>query len=92
MTNSEILKSNGFKKIPETDISTITLPGAMKAFESLHENFGNVRFKRNYVNQQFIMLKSGVIVSPRVAFDWQNSLSNLKGNGLKILYKKWKCI
>ena len=51
--NSELLRSKGYKKIPETDISTITLPGAMKAFESIHENFSNLDFKI-YVNQQLL--------------------------------------
>ena len=32
------IKVKWFKKIPETDIST-TLPGSMKAFESLHKNY-----------------------------------------------------
>ena len=69
--NSKILKSKGHKKIPETDISTITLPGAMKAFENIHDNFGNLDLKE-LCNPAIYYAKSGIIVSPRVAFDWQH--------------------
>ena len=76
--NSEILKSNGYKKIPETDISTITLPGAMKAFESLHKNYSLLDLEE-LCQPAIHYAKTGVVVSPRVALDWQISLNNLKG-------------
>ncbi len=84
--NSKILKSKGHKKIPETDISTITLPGAMKAFESIHENFGNLDLQE-LCKPAIHYAKTGVVVSPRVAFDWQHSLKNLKGNALEFYTK-----
>ena len=76
--NSEILKSNGFKKIPETNISSITLPGAMKAFESLHNNFCKLDLYE-ICKPAITYAEQGVPVSPRVAFDWNYSIGNLKG-------------
>ena len=89
MINSEILKSDGFKKIPETDISTITLPGAMKAFESLHENYSLLDLEE-LCQPAIHYAKTGVVVSPRVALDWQISLNNLKGTSQKFYAKSGK--
>ncbi len=89
MANSEILKSDGYKKIPETDISTITLPGAMKAFESLHKNFSLLDLKE-LCQPAIHYAKTGVVVSPRVALDWKISLNNLKGSSQKFYTKSGK--
>ncbi len=89
MTNSGILKSNGFKKIPETDISTITLPGAMKAFESLHKNYSTLDLEE-LCQPAIHYAKTGVVVSPRVALDWQISLNNLKGTSQNFYTKSGK--
>ncbi len=85
-SNSEILKTNGFKKIPETDISTITLPGSMKAFESLHKNYSLLDLEE-LCQPAIHYAKTGVVVSPRVALDWQISLNNLKGTSQKFYTK-----
>ncbi len=87
--NSEILKSNGFKKIPETDLSTITLPGAMKAFESLHKKYSLLDLEE-LCQPAIHYAKTGVVVSPRVALDWQISLNNLKGTSQKFYTKSGK--
>ena len=84
--NSENLKSRSFKKIPETDVSTITLPGAMKAFESLHKNYSLLDLEE-LCKPAIHYAKTGVVVSPRVALDWQTSLNNLKGTSQKFYTK-----
>ena len=40
--NAEQIRSNGVIKIPETDVCSITLPGAIKCFETLHNKFGKL--------------------------------------------------
>ena len=85
--NSDFLRQSGLKKIPETDVCSITLPGAIKSFESLHSKFGNMDLF-DICKPAINYAEEGVVVSPRVAFDWYNSNKNLKGIAKKFYTKK----
>ena len=76
--NSDSVRSKGHIFMPETDISSITLPGAMAAFDSLHTKFGKLGLT-DLCRPAIFYAENGVVVSPRVAFDWSYSASNLKG-------------
>ena len=76
--NSDSVRSQGHIFMPETDISSITLPGAMAAFDSLHKKFGKFGLT-DLCRPAIFYAENGVVVSPRVAFDWSYSASNLKG-------------
>ena len=56
LIDSESLRSKNFNKIPETDICSITMPGAVKSFENLNAKFGKMDLMI-YVNLQFSMPK-----------------------------------
>ena len=74
------------RKLPETGVLSITLPGAMKAFESLHKNYSLLDLEE-LCQPAIHYAKTGVVVSPRVALDWQTSLNNLKGTSQKFYTK-----
>ena len=75
--------------MPETGISSITLPGAMKSFDSLHSKFGEIDFK-DICKPAIKYAQEGVVISPRVAFDCYHSSSNLKGVAKKFYTKRGK--
>ncbi len=79
---SENLRLKGYNKIPETGVEAITLPGAIASFESLNQKFGSMEL-RELCYPAIKYAEEGVVVSPRVSFDWFHSFKNLKGNALK---------
>ena len=76
--SGELLRNRGLSKIPEDSVESITMPGAIAAIESLNKKYGT--FDLNQLTKPAIYYaKNGVVVTPRVAFDWSNSFKNLKG-------------
>ena len=75
---SENLRLKGYNKIPEMGVEAITLPGAIASFESLNQKFGSMEL-RELCNPAIKYAEEGVVVSPRVSFDWFHSFKNLKG-------------
>ena len=69
--------------MPNLDVSSITLPGAMAAFDSLHKKFGRLNLN-DICSPAIFYAENGVVVSPRVAFDWSFSANTLKGLARKI--------
>ena len=63
--------------IPEDAVETITMPGAVAAFESLNRKFGKMELS-DLCQPAINYSEKGVIVSPRVAFDWSHSFNHLK--------------
>lgn len=77
--NAKDLRSRGLTKIPEGGVESITLPGAIASFESLNQKYGSMELQELCL-PAIKYAEEGIIVSPRVAFDWHHSFKNLKGN------------
>ena len=87
--SSESLRERGLSKIPEDGVESITMPGAIAALESLNEKYGT--FDLNQLTKPAIdYATNGIVVSPRVAFDWNYSFKNLKGIAKEIYLDKGK--
>ena len=87
--SSEVLRGNGLSKIPEDGVESITMPGAIAALESLNEKYGT--FDLNQLTKPAIdYATNGIVISPRVAFDWNYSFKNLKGVAKDIYSDKGK--
>ena len=76
--NADFLRSKGHTHMPNLDVSSITLPGAMAAFDSLHKKFGQLNLI-DLCSPAIFYAENGVVVSPRVALDWDYSADTLKG-------------
>ena len=72
------LRERGYSVVPECGVESITLPGAVAAFESLNKKFGNLTLKE-LCKPAIQYAENGIVVAPRVAFDWSHSFNNLKG-------------
>ena len=83
--SAENLRNKNFSVLPEDAIETITLPGAVAALESLNIKFGTMGLDE-LVQPAITYARNGIVVSPRVAFDWQHSYKTLKVKQ-KILFK-----
>jgi len=70
---------NGFTEIPETSIHAFTTPGAVKAWETLHQKFGRTDFTRLFADA-IHYCENGYPVAPRVANDWAEWVDKLKLN------------
>ncbi len=68
---ADMLRAQGQKRIGETSVESVTLPGAIDAFCQLSNAWGKIGLDEilapaiNYAEE-------GVPVAPRVAFDWAN--------------------
>lgn len=62
-------RDNGFAEIPELSAHAVTVPGALKAWEALHQRFGKLPFERLF-DDAIELAENGYPVAPRVAFDW----------------------
>ena len=74
--SAKLVRAEGQKKILPNSPHSITLPGAIAAFEKLANDYSQLGLAEAckpaiyYANQ-------GIPVTPRVAFDWQKSADNL---------------
>ncbi len=75
---SKFLKDKNFSVIPEDAVETITMPGAVAALESLNKKFSKMNLDA-LIEPAISYAQNGIVVSPRVAFDWKYSYKNLKG-------------
>ncbi len=66
----ELLIEKGFNEIPINSVHSITLPGAVALFEELAEKFSNLGLTE-LCQAPIKYAEEGVVVSPRVAFDWR---------------------
>ena len=73
--SSDLLLEKGLNKIPINSVHSITLPGAVALFEELALKFSNLGLTE-LCRAPIKYAEEGVVVSPRVAFDW--SLNNSK--------------
>ena len=84
--SAEQLRARGLSSIPEDGVESITMPGAVLALESLNQKFGKMDLAE-LCQPGIYYANNGVVVSPRVAFDWNYSFKNLK-NAAKDFYLK----
>jgi len=65
--------------IPETSAHAVTVPGAVKAWEELHNRFGKLEWERLFVDA-IHYAREGFPVAPRVAHDWRELTGKLALN------------
>lgn len=74
--NIEWYQENGFTEISDASVHSITVPGALKAFDEMHQKFGSLPWDRLFADA-IQTADSGFSVSPRVAHDWAKSVGPL---------------
>lgn len=67
----------GFSQIPKHSAHAVTVPGALKAFDAMHQKFGQLEWAR-LVQDAIKFAKEGFALTPRVAFDWHKNETSLK--------------
>ena len=67
---------NGFREMPKHSAHAITVPGAVKAWETLHGRFGSLPFGRLFADA-IGYAEEGFAVAPRVASDWAEEVATL---------------
>jgi len=66
-------------RIESTSPHSVTVPGAVKAWEALHMRFGSMDWARLF-SDAVDHAASGFPVAPRVAHDWAKQIDKLNGN------------
>ncbi len=80
--SSETLLSENMENIPLNSAHSVTVPGAVSLFEEVSNKFGNLGLKE-LCAQPIKYAEEGVIVSPRVSFDWETHRKKLIGSSEK---------
>lgn len=70
------LRASGFTTMPESGPHSVTVPGAIKAWEALHVRFGTLPFDRLFADA-IRYAEEGYAVHARVAADWADHASEL---------------
>lgn len=70
---------NGFTEIIEESAHAVTVPGAVKAWEALHQRFGRTDFVRLFADA-IRYAEEGFAVAPRTGTDWANRAGKLRSN------------
>lgn len=73
------LRNAGEKTVPLTSAHAVTLPGAIDAFCYLSDNVGKIGLDA-VLSPAIRYADEGVVVAPRVAFDWANDAGTLQGS------------
>ena len=79
---SDTLLSENMEKIPLNSAHSVTVPGAVSLFEEVANKFGNLGLKE-LCTQPIKYAEEGVVVSPRVSFDWETHKEKLIGSSEK---------
>ena len=69
-------RARGFRNIPETGPHAVTVPGAIKAWETLLERFGTMPFEALFA-QAIRYAEEGFPIHPRVGWDWARQVEAL---------------
>ena len=80
--SGDTLLSRNIKEIPLESVHSVTVPGAVSLFEEVAEKFGNLGLKE-LCTQPIKYAEEGVVVSPRVSFDWDVHRKKLLGSSAK---------
>jgi len=70
------LRAQGFTDISQDSVHSITVPGAVKAFEALLKRFGTIGLDRALA-RAIELAENGFPVAPRVAWDWADAVPQL---------------
>ncbi len=76
--SSHVLLSKSLEKIPLDSAHSVTVPGAISLFEEIADKFGNLGLKE-LCKEPIKYAEEGVVVSPRVSFDWDIHKKKLTG-------------
>jgi gamma-glutamyltranspeptidase/glutathione hydrolase len=76
--NAAEMRARGLSAIPVQGIEAVTLPGAIDAFCRLNADYG-LKPLAEVLAPAIRYAEEGIPVAPRVAFDWADDLSCLKG-------------
>lgn len=69
----------GFTDIPKHSPHSVTVPGALKAFDEMHQTFGQLEWSR-LLRDAISVAKHGFALTPRVALDWHRNQDNLQAD------------
>ncbi|SDX48163.1 gamma-glutamyltransferase 2. Threonine peptidase. MEROPS family T03 [Ruegeria halocynthiae] len=78
VANAQVLRDRGLTTVPLTSPDAVTIPGAVEAFCRLAKTEGRLGLE-TILQPAIHYAEAGVPVAPRVAFDWKNSATTLKG-------------
>ncbi|MEI5678831.1 MULTISPECIES: gamma-glutamyltransferase family protein [unclassified Mesorhizobium] len=70
------LRDLGYSAVPESGPHSVTVPGAVNAWETLHARFGKLSFERLFADA-IGYAENGYAVHPRVASDWAGVVEEL---------------
>lgn len=76
--DASMLRDAGEKTVPLRSAHAVTIPGAVDAFCHLSENVGKLGLDA-VLSAAIRYAEQGVVVAPRVAFDWANDAGTLQG-------------
>ncbi len=76
--NARALRTKGLSTVPLNSADAVTLPGAVDAFCQLAEHEGKLGIDQ-ILQPAIRYAEEGVLVAPRVAFDWKNDVETLQG-------------
>ena len=77
--NYDFFKDKHIDKIGLTSPHSVTIPGALNAWEKIHKEFGKLDFERLFLGAIDIA-KNGHRVTKVVSNAWKNSLNKINGN------------
>ncbi len=80
--SSDTLLSKNIEEISLDSAHSVTLPGAISLFEEVAEKFGNLGLTE-LCAKPIMYAEEGVVVSPRVSFDWNIHRKKLIGSSEK---------
>ena len=74
--SADWFRGQGFTEIGDQSVHSVTVPGAIKAWETLHNRFGSMDFARLFADA-VRYAEEGFPIAPRVAHDWQKLTDKL---------------
>ncbi len=77
--SSDTLLSSNLGEIALNSPHSVTVPGAVSLFEEIADKFGNLGLKELCI-EPIKYAEEGVVVSPRVSFDWHTHSKKLIGS------------
>jgi len=70
------LLADGLLEIPGNGPHAVTIPGAVDAWCTLHDDYGSLPLDRLF-SPAIDLARNGCIITPRVAYDWANQAARL---------------
>ena len=77
--NLEYLKKNNLNKIDTTSPHSVTIPGAVHAWKTMHNKYGKLDFEELFINAENYA-RFGYPVHEKVAKEWSKNLNKIKKN------------